>query len=291
MLRRRMPRKPKAAGAPRTFVKTVVEVEGRREDRVVEVPAFEPAPWAADAPLGIVGARGKVTLLQRTQHLGRNDQPPRLREIPHRARDPGGIAVRCLEQRAFEIARDLNVHRGAERAMRGARGINARRQRAFQNVVGIGCDDETIHRKAHARRRFAGENIAEIPRRHHEARLAFRARAERGRRREVIDALRHDAREVDRIDRRQIRARREGGVGKERLHDVLGIVEGAFQRDVVNVGIEHARHLTALNVGSAPLRVHHHDIDVGQSAQGGDGGRPVCLAWFCPSSEIGRAHV
>ena len=40
-----MPRKPKAADRPRAFVKTVVEVEGRREDRVVEVPAFEPAPW------------------------------------------------------------------------------------------------------------------------------------------------------------------------------------------------------------------------------------------------------
>ena len=52
-----MPRKPKAADRPRAFVKTVVEVEGRREDRVVEVPAFEPAPWAPDAPLGIVGAR------------------------------------------------------------------------------------------------------------------------------------------------------------------------------------------------------------------------------------------
>ena len=35
-----MPRKS-SADKPRTFVKTVVEVEGRREDRVVEVPAFE----------------------------------------------------------------------------------------------------------------------------------------------------------------------------------------------------------------------------------------------------------
>ena len=51
-----MPRKS-SADKPRTFVKTVVEVEGRREDRVVEVPAFEPAPWVPDAPLGIVGAR------------------------------------------------------------------------------------------------------------------------------------------------------------------------------------------------------------------------------------------
>ena len=51
-----MPRKPKAAPG-RAFQKTVVEVEGRREERVVEVPAFEPAPWTADASLGIVGAR------------------------------------------------------------------------------------------------------------------------------------------------------------------------------------------------------------------------------------------
>jgi len=37
------------------FVQTIVEVEGRTETRVVEVPAFEPAPWTADTPLSIVG--------------------------------------------------------------------------------------------------------------------------------------------------------------------------------------------------------------------------------------------
>ncbi len=42
--------------APRKrFLQTVVEVEGRTETRIVEVPAFEPAPWTADAPLSIVG--------------------------------------------------------------------------------------------------------------------------------------------------------------------------------------------------------------------------------------------
>ena len=39
------------------FVKTIVEVEGRTEERVVEVPAFEPAPWGTDAKLTHVGAR------------------------------------------------------------------------------------------------------------------------------------------------------------------------------------------------------------------------------------------
>ncbi len=37
------------------FVQTTVEVEGRTETRVVEVPAFEPAPWTAETPLSIVG--------------------------------------------------------------------------------------------------------------------------------------------------------------------------------------------------------------------------------------------
>jgi xanthine dehydrogenase YagR molybdenum-binding subunit len=38
-------------------VQTTVEVEGRTETRIVEIPAFEPAPWTDDAELEIVGAR------------------------------------------------------------------------------------------------------------------------------------------------------------------------------------------------------------------------------------------
>jgi xanthine dehydrogenase YagR molybdenum-binding subunit len=52
-----MPRKKKASTTGRTFVETVVEVEGRTEKRIVEMPSFEPLPWEADAELGIVGAR------------------------------------------------------------------------------------------------------------------------------------------------------------------------------------------------------------------------------------------
>lgn len=49
-----------AAAAPvpaRRFVKTVVEVEGRDETKVVELPSFTPDPWTDDAELSIVGAR------------------------------------------------------------------------------------------------------------------------------------------------------------------------------------------------------------------------------------------
>jgi xanthine dehydrogenase YagR molybdenum-binding subunit len=41
--------------ADKRFTVTKVEVEGREETRVVEIPAFEPAPWTADTPLEIVG--------------------------------------------------------------------------------------------------------------------------------------------------------------------------------------------------------------------------------------------
>src|SRR5687767_15720565 len=37
------------------FVVTKVEVEGREETKVVEVPDFDPAPWDRDTPLDVVG--------------------------------------------------------------------------------------------------------------------------------------------------------------------------------------------------------------------------------------------
>src|SRR5436853_2444460 len=41
--------------AAKRFVSTKVEVEGREETRIVEIPDFEPAPWTADTALEIVG--------------------------------------------------------------------------------------------------------------------------------------------------------------------------------------------------------------------------------------------
>jgi len=41
--------------ASKRFVSTTVEVEGREETRIVEMPDFEPAPWTADTPMEVVG--------------------------------------------------------------------------------------------------------------------------------------------------------------------------------------------------------------------------------------------
>ena len=41
------------------FVTTKVEVEGREETKVVELPTRDPEPWGDDASLHIVGRRDK----------------------------------------------------------------------------------------------------------------------------------------------------------------------------------------------------------------------------------------
>lgn len=47
------------SSTPTRFVTTTVEVEGRTETRVVEMPAFSLEPWGADASLTHVGARAR----------------------------------------------------------------------------------------------------------------------------------------------------------------------------------------------------------------------------------------
>ena len=44
-------------GVPRRFVTTTVEVEGREETKVVELPEHDPTPWGDDAELHVVGQR------------------------------------------------------------------------------------------------------------------------------------------------------------------------------------------------------------------------------------------
>src|SRR3982074_3753164 len=46
-----------SASPRRRFASTKVEVEGREEIKIVELPDLEPAPWGDDAALGIVGQR------------------------------------------------------------------------------------------------------------------------------------------------------------------------------------------------------------------------------------------
>ena len=92
---------------------------------------------------------------------------------------------------------------------------------------------------------------------------------------EVIDDLRHDARPVDRIHRRQADRRAERRVGEHRLHQVLAIVEGAFDGDGVHVGATHRRHLPALHLGDAALGIEDEDVERARSRQASIAAEPV----------------
>ena len=86
-------------------------------------------------------------------------------------------------------------------AVAGPRALRRRRclQRARQNVVDVGGDHQAIDRQAHAGGDIAGEDVAEVSGRHRERDFALR-RAERDRGGEIVDDLRDDAGEVDRVD-------------------------------------------------------------------------------------------
>ena len=96
------------------------------------------------------------------------------------------IALGRFEQRALEIAGDLNIHRGAQRWLRHPRCVNAFIQRAREDVVGIGRGDKTCNRQSHAHGGLAGEDVAKIAAGNDETRRP----AEFRRRGEIVDALR-----------------------------------------------------------------------------------------------------
>ncbi|HXM37821.1 MAG TPA: xanthine dehydrogenase family protein molybdopterin-binding subunit [Gemmatimonadales bacterium] len=87
------------------FVTTTVEVEGREETTVVEVPAFEPAPWGPDAALETVGERvQRLDGVDKVTGRARYTQDVRLPGMLHvrfvRAAVPAGRVVRLDLSRA-----------------------------------------------------------------------------------------------------------------------------------------------------------------------------------------------
>ncbi len=92
-------------------------------------------------------------------------------------------------------------------------------------------------------------------------------RAERDGGDEVVDDLGRDAGEVDRVDAREADAIAERMMIEHRLHDRLAIVEGAVDRERVDVGVLGAGHHPPLHVGDAAVRKQHDEIDLGAAAK------------------------
>src|SRR3546814_15847167 len=93
---------------------------------------------------------------------------------------------------------------------------------------------------------------------------------------------------VDRIDRAELKTCGEVLVVERGLHHCLGVVETALDRDIMDVGGEHGRHLAALDVGDAARRVEHEHVDMLAPRQRVDRRRSGVAAGRADSSEERR---
>ena len=71
---------------------------------------------------------------------------------------------------------------------------------------------------------------------------------------DVVHALRQYARPVDGVDRADVVAALERGVGIDGFDEVLAVVEDAFNGDIVDVGVLQAVHLRLLERTHAAMR-------------------------------------
>ena len=100
------------------------------------------------------------------------------------------IAPTGIEQKAFEIRADLDIHRRGDRWRHSAGRIITFVDRPGQNVVNVCRDYQAVNGQPHLLRDIARKNIAEITGRHAEGHLAIgRPQLERGV--EVVNHLRH----------------------------------------------------------------------------------------------------
>ena len=128
---------------------------------------------------------------------------------------------------------------------------------------------QALDRQAHALGDEAGEDVAEIAGGNGERDRAVRA-AERDGGREVVDDLGDDPGPVDGVDAGQSEAVAEGVVVEHRLHQGLAVVERTFHRNGVDVGRRDGRHLPALDLRDAAVRVEDDDVDPVEPAKGLD---------------------
>ena len=93
-------------------------------------------------------------------------------------------------------------------------------------------------------------------------------RAERDGAREIIDRLRDDARPVDRIDPGEPDALAEAACRETAVSESLcASSKEPCKRDGVDIVVSDRRHLLALHVGDAAMRIEDEDVDAVQARE------------------------
>ena len=161
---------------------------------------------------------------------------------------------RVPEQRlhAGEVRRRADVHRVGDGGGAGTRAVVAGLQVGRHHVVEIGGGQELLHRQAELHREQAGGQVAEVARRDDEHRFdAFRQLPGTM---EVVETLRDEPREIDRVRRGEIEAFRQFAVEEGGLHQPLAVVEGAVDLQRGNV-VAEGGELLFLEPGDLALRI------------------------------------
>jgi xanthine dehydrogenase YagR molybdenum-binding subunit len=118
------------------FVTTKVEVEGREETKVVELPTREPEPWGNDASLHIVGRRDKrMDALEKVTGEAEYTTDVQLAGMLHVAFARAGVAAGNV----------LNLDLGPALAMPGVRGALTMADVEGIKLDGVQLFDQTIH--------------------------------------------------------------------------------------------------------------------------------------------------
>ena len=187
----------------------------------------------------------------------------------HALRLPAGE----LEEQAFEVGGDEDIHRGGHRLIElAALVVHARADKIREDVVLVGGADELADGQPHALGIVCGEDIAEIP--GGDVKIYGRAHVDLPGRDEVeiggkiIGDLRGEPAEVDGVRRGEdvspalelllARIARE-----DALDGGLALVEIAAHGEHVDVAPLLRRHLQLLHFGDAVIGVKDHDLDAG----------------------------
>ena len=123
-------------GASRRFVSTKVEIEGREETKIVELPSREPDPWGDDAALHIVGERvARMDALEKVTGRARYTAD---------VRRPAMLYASILRA-PIAHGRVIRLDLAPALAIPGVRGAVGREHVDGIKVDGVQLFDQTIH--------------------------------------------------------------------------------------------------------------------------------------------------